>query len=75
MAILIQAKMWPIKEKENRQLLILWPNLIPYNRLYKCIVTFLLLNINPSALYDFQGPFFFSVAKLSSLLLALASNH
>ena len=35
--------MWPIKEKENRQLLILWPNFIPYRKLYKWVVTVLLL--------------------------------
>ena len=26
--------MWPIKEKENRQLLILWPKLNPYSKLH-----------------------------------------
>ena len=31
--ILIWVKMWPIKEKENEQLLILWPIIIPYSNL------------------------------------------
>ena len=41
--ILIKAKIWPIREKENRQLLLQWPNLILYSRLQKCFVTVLLL--------------------------------
>ena len=39
--------MCPIKEKENRQLFILWPNLIPYTKPYKCVVTVLLLTSTP----------------------------
>ena len=35
--------MWPIKEIENKQLLIKWPNLIPYSKLQECVVTVLLL--------------------------------
>ena len=34
--------MWPIKERENRHLLIQWPNLIPYNKLQKCVASVLL---------------------------------
>ena len=37
------GKMWPIKEKENRRLHIWWPNLIPYSKLWECVVTVLLL--------------------------------
>ena len=36
--------MWPIQEREKRQLFILWPNLIPYSKLYECVVTVLLLH-------------------------------
>ena len=39
--------MWPIKEKENKQLLILWPNLIPYSKLKECVFTVLLLTSTP----------------------------
>ena len=39
--------MWPIKEKENRQLLILRPNIIPYSKLYKSVITDLLLISTP----------------------------
>ena len=39
--------MWPIMEKENRQLLLLWPNLIRYSKLYECVVTVLLLTLTP----------------------------
>ena len=31
--ILNQSKLWPIKEKENMQVLLKWPNLIPYSKL------------------------------------------
>ena len=41
--------MWPIKEKENRQLLILWPKLIPHSKLQECVVTVLLLTLTPLA--------------------------
>ena len=39
--------MWPIKDKENRQLLILWPNLMPYSQLQNWVVTVLLLTSTP----------------------------
>ena len=39
--------MWPITEKENEQLLIKWPNLINFNKLYERIVTVLLLTSTP----------------------------
>ena len=39
--------MWPVQKKENRQLLLKWPNLIPYSKLYKYIVTVLLLTSTP----------------------------
>ena len=39
--------MWPIKKQDNRQLLILWPNLIPYNKLHECVVTVLFLILTP----------------------------
>ena len=35
--------MWPIKEKENRHLLIQWPYLNFYSKLQECVVTVLLL--------------------------------
>ena len=35
------------KEKENRQVLIQWPNLIPYSKLQECAVAVLLLTSNP----------------------------
>ena len=38
--------MWP-KEKENRQLLLKWPNVILYSQLYKWDVTLLLLTSTP----------------------------
>ena len=53
--------MWPIKERENRHSW--WPNLISYNKLYKCVVTVLLLTstspntyhaINAKALKNFS---------------------
>ena len=40
--------MWPIKEKENRQLLILWPNLIPLYQAVGMRCYGSLININPS---------------------------
>ena len=39
--------MWPIKEKENRELPMLWPNLVPYSKLQVCVVTVLLLTSTP----------------------------
>ena len=47
--------MWTIKEKEIIYLLVLWPNLISYSKLYECIVPVLLLTSTPLA-YT-QGPF------------------
>ena len=40
--------MWPIKEKENRQLLIQWPNLIPYSMMLGMPRYGSLVNIKPS---------------------------
>ena len=31
--------MWPIRAKENRQLLIMWPNLIPYSKLVTVLLS------------------------------------
>ena len=42
-----QIFMWPIKEEENRHLLILWPNRNPYSKLQECVVTVLLLTSTP----------------------------
>ena len=39
--------MWPIKQKEKRQLLLLWPNFIPYSKLQECVVTVLLSTSTP----------------------------
>ena len=39
--------MWPIKEKENRQLLIEWPNLNRYTKLQEYVVAVLLLKSTP----------------------------
>ena len=51
--------MWPIKEKENKQLLILWPNLIPYSKLKECVVKVLLLSSIPLLLPN-ESTFFLS---------------
>ena len=40
--------MWPIKERENKQLLILWPNLIPLYQAVGMRHYGSLININPS---------------------------
>ena len=39
--------MWLIKEKDNNQLLVMWPNFIPYSRLQERVVTALLLTSTP----------------------------
>ena len=48
MANLYKAMMWPIKEKDVRQLLIKWPNLIHYSRLQvHAVATVLLFTSSP----------------------------
>ena len=39
--------MWPIKGKENRRLLIMWPNFISYSKLQECVITVLLKTSTP----------------------------
>ena len=59
--IFIQARMWPIQEKENRQLLKLWPNFILFSKLYKCVVTVLLLT--STSLFHFHPVFLICISK------------
>ena len=59
--------MWPKKEKENRQLLIKWTNLIPYARnLQECVETVLLLT---------STPLVFVISTYTSYLQKLRKPH
>ena len=65
--------MWPIKEKENRQLLIKWPNLVPYSYLKERVVSVLLLKSTPLIELPQNGFYFpldFSWFKIQSLTYA-----
>ena len=54
--------MWPIIEKENRQLLIMWPNIFPYSKLKYCVVTVLLLTSTPLVMAKERHLFFTATA-------------
>ena len=59
--------MWPIKEKENRQLLRLWPNLIPYSKLQEMRRRGSLININPPGKFPFfTTPVFVCITHTAS---------
>ena len=59
--------MWPITEKENRQLLIFWLNIISYSKLLKLSRYGSLINIKPSGFAEATATSYNnSVAALST---------
>ena len=69
-----QAKMWPVTEKQNRQLLLQCPNVIPYSQMQECVVT-VLLYINPYDTYDIASEGIERMYMLSRFMSYLNVEH